>query len=61
MENIQEILKLFQVATTVLSADSYSPTSMVRPIAFMLRENHLAILYDDEGLIESTKTILRDE
>ena len=61
MENIRKILKPFQVATTVLSGDSYSPTSMVRPIAFMLRENHLAILHDDDGLIESTKAILRDE
>ena len=61
MENIQKILKPFQVATTVLSGDSYCPTSMVRLIAFMLRVNHLAVLHDDDGLIESTKAILRDE
>ena len=61
VENIRKILKSFQVTTTVLSSESYSPTFMVHPIAFMLRDNHLAILHDDDGLIESTKTILRDE
>lgn len=61
MENLEKVLRPLQVATTVLCSDSYAPISMVRPIMYNLRDNHLRELSTDHEVITAIKEILRDQ
>ena len=59
MESLAMVLKLFQVATTVLCADKQAPTSMVRPGVFSLHNIHLSESADDIMIIADMQVSLR--
>ena len=55
MESLAIVLKPFQVANTVLCADTQASTSMVRPVVFSLHNIHLSKSDDDITIIAEIK------
>ncbi|XP_011862111.1 PREDICTED: zinc finger BED domain-containing protein 1-like [Vollenhovia emeryi] len=61
MEELANLLRPLQMATTVFCGDNYSPASIVRPLIWKLVHHHMQLVFQDSDLTATFKQFVSTE